>query len=307
MGFINKVNNFLFNKKARFLYLSKIGFFNSMPDKKYIEKKWDTMFSEKLNLNNPKTFNEKLQWLKLYDRNPLYTTLVDKYEVKKYIADKIGKEYVVPAYGVWDKFDDIDFDSLPDQFVLKCTHDSGGLVICKDKSAFDRISAREKIQKSLKTNYYYSGREWPYKNVKPRVLAEKYMEEADIGDIHDYKFYCFDGEVKALYIVSERHDLNVETKHDFFDADYNHLPIFQGHPNAAVPPKKPINFEKMKELASILSAGIPHVRVDFYEVDGKVYFGEMTFFTYGGFTPFVPEEWDYKFGEWIKLPEKQTK
>ena len=285
------------------LKLSNHNYFNFLSDKTYIKLMYYARMGRRIDLKNVKTFNEKLQWLKLYNRNPLYTMLVDKYEVKKYIAEKIGVNYVIPAYGVWDKFDEIDFDSLPDQFVLKCTHDSGGLVICKDKATFDYDSARIKIEKSLKNNYYYHGREWPYKNVKPRVLAEKYMEEADIGDIHDYKFYCFDGTVKVLYIVSERHDLNTETKHDFFDEDYNHLPIFQGHPNAVIPPKKPIHFEEMKKLAAILSAGIPHVRVDFYEVDGKVYFGEMTFFTYSGFEPFISEEWDYKLGEWLILPK----
>ena len=255
-----------------------------------------------LDLENPKTFNEKLQWLKIHDRKPIYTTMVDKYEVKRYVADLIGEEYIIPTLSVWEHFDDIDFDKLPEQFVLKCTHDSGGLVICRDKNKFDKKAAKKKIEKCLKRNYYYQGREWPYKNVKPRILAEKYMEDNTTQELRDYKFFCFNGEVKALYIASERQKSNIETKFDFFDTDFNHLDIKNGHPNALVTPRKPVNFNKMKELSSKLSIGIPHLRVDFYEVDNKIYFGELTFSHMSGLMPFEPEEWDRVFGDWILLP-----
>lgn len=257
-----------------------------------------------LNLHSPKSYNEKLQWLKLYDHNPLYTTMVDKYAAKKYVADIIGEKYIIPTLGVWDKFDEIDFDSLPDQFVLKCTHDSGGLVICKDKKTFDLQRAKDKIESSLQTDYYLLGREWPYKNVPRRIIAEKYMEDAKTGELRDYKFFCFNGKVKWLFIATGR-QLREEPYFDFFDMDFNHLPMQHGHPNAPFPLEKPQNFELMKKLACTLSKGIPQLRVDFYEVDGEIFFGELTLFHHGGWTPFNPEKWDYIFGEEIKLSMKR--
>jgi len=227
---------------------------------------------------------------------------VDKFDVKKYVADRIGEEYIIPTYGVWDSFDEIDFDKLPDQFVLKCTHDSGGLVIVRDKSALDKTKARRKIEKCLKRNFYYLGREWPYKDVKPRIIAEAYMEDETTAELRDYKFFTFNGVPKVLFVASERQKEGEETKFDFFDMDYNHLPVCNGHPNASVPPKKPETFEKMRELAEKLSEGIPHLRVDFYEVNGKIYFGELTFYHWSGMVPFEPEEWDYTFGSWLELP-----
>lgn len=275
-----------------------------IPDQFYLALRFKRRFGRFPNYNNPKSFSEKLQWLKLYDRRPEYTTMVDKYAVKKYVADRIGEQYIIPTLGVWDEFDDIDFDKLPNQFVLKCTHDSGGLVICKDKSELDIEEARKRINISLKRNFYYIGREWPYKNVKPRIIAEQYMEDSDTEELRDYKFFCFDGVVRAMFIASERQSENDETKFDFFDENFNHLPFTNGHPNADVPPSKPACFDQMKQLASQLSKGIPHLRVDFYEVDGKIYFGELTFSHWSGLMPFKPEEWDYKFGSWIKLPRK---
>ena len=278
-----------------------------IPDRQYLKMMYRKLIGKELNLDNPETFNEKLQWLKLYNRKPEYTKMVDKYEVKKYVADLIGEEYIIPTLGVWDRVEDIDFDTLPNQFVLKCTHDSGGLVICRDKSTLDIPEAIKKLKRSLKRNFYWYGREWPYKNVKPRIIAEKYMEDDRDKELRDYKFFCFDGKVKLLFIATERSNKNSETKFDFFDTEYNHLNIRNGHPNSDKPVEKPQNFEKMKELSSVLSKGIPHVRVDFYEVNGKVKFGEMTFFHWSGLVPFEPEEWDHKIGSWIKLPEKTGK
>lgn len=254
-----------------------------------------------MNWKHPKTFNEKLQWLKVYNRNPEYTKLVDKYAVKKYVASVIGEEYIIPTLGVWNTFDEIDFDILPNQFVLKCTHDSGGLVICKNKNKFDIEEAREKIERSLKVNYYNWSKEWPYKNVPPRIIAEKYMEDESGYELKDYKFFCFDGEPKALFIAADRGVEREETKFNFYDTDFNLLPFTNGHPNSSRPIAKPESFEQMKELAAKLSKGMPHVRIDFYDIYGQIYFGEITFFHWSGFTPFVPKEWDYKFGEWIKL------
>lgn len=275
-----------------------------LPDSLYIKLRYFGAFYRFPNLKNPQTFNEKLQWIKLYDRKPEYTIMVDKYEVKKYVADLIGDEYIIPTFGVWKSFDDINFDELPDQFVLKCTHDSGGLVICRDKSTFNLNEARKKINNSLGTNYYFHSREWPYKDVEPRIIAEQYMEDAGTEELRDYKFFCFNGNARVMFVATQRQMEGCEVKFDFFDMEYNHLELKNGHPNAGVIPEKPHLFEKMKELACKLSQNIPHVRVDFYEVNGKIYFGEMTFFHFSGFVPFEPEKWDKTLGNWIILPKK---
>lgn len=300
----NSKKDIIKNPCLLFLTFGHRGWFNWMSDELYIRIAYRARMGKKLVLNQPQTFSEKLQWLKLYNRRLEYTALVDKYEVKPIVAKIIGEEYIIPTLGVWNHYDEIDFDKLPNQFVLKCTHDSGGLVVCKDKGKLDRKATKRKIEQCLKNNFFWGMREWPYKNVKPRIIAEQYMEDEQTKELRDYKFFCFDGEVKALFIATERMKEGEETKFDFFDENYNHLPFTNGHPNAEVLPKKPVCFDEMKVLAAKLSKGIPHVRVDFYEVNGKVYFGEMTFFHWSGFTPFVPEEWDYKFGSWIKLPNK---
>jgi len=291
------------------------GLADLLSDEIYLKCSYRARVGTKLHLDNPQTFNEKLQWLKLHDRNPLYTTLSDKYAVRQYIKDKIGEKYLIPLLGgPWESFDEINFDALPNQFVLKCTHDSGGVVVCRDKSRFDINAAREKISRCLKRNYYLIGREWPYKNVPPRIIAEQYMTddgdipESDgperITDLKDYKFFSFNGTVKVMYVASNRASTTEETNYDFFDMDFQHLPFTSVHPNAAVPPKKPATFDEMRELAERLSQGFPHVRVDFYEIDGKVYFGEMTFYHGSGTEPFEPDEWDTILGSWIDLPPK---
>ena len=260
-----------------------------------------------LNLNCPQTFDEKLNWLKLYNRTPLYTKLVDKYEVKRYVAEKIGSEHVIPPLGVWDKFDDIDFEKLPRQFVLKCTHDSGGLVICKDKATFDFVLAKEKITRALHKNYYWECREWPYKKVKPRIMAEKYMEDSVDAELRDYKFYTFDGVPKFLLLATNRQCSERQLSFDYFDMDFNHLPLQNHwHPNNSVDDlHKPSRFEEMKRLIPLLTSGMPQVRVDFYEVDGHVYFGELTFFDQGGYLMIQPNSWELEWGRMIKLPEKK--
>ena len=272
-----------------------------IPDRAYIQMYYFAHFKKFCNLKNPKTYNEKLNWLKLHDKNPIYTRIVDKFEAKEYVKDIIGDQYIIPTLGVWDNFDDIDFDELPQQFVLKCTHDSEGLVIVKDKDKLDKEMAKNKIESALKQNFFYIGREWPYKNVKPRIIAEKYMEDHIDGELRDYKFFCFDGEPKAMYVASDRASDNV--KFDYFDLNFNHLDIKQKYPHAEQPLRKPVTFEKMIELSKVLSKGFPHVRVDFYEVDGQLYFGELTFYHFSGFMPFEPNKWDKIFGDWIKLPQ----
>lgn len=282
----------------------KIHLFENMSDMAYLKMMFYANLGKKLDFESPETFNEKMQWLKLYDRRPEYTTMVDKYAVKKYVADIIGEKYIIPTLGVWDKFEDIDFDSLPDEYVLKCTHDSGGLVIVTDKAKLDKQEAEKKINKCLQKDYFMYGREWPYKNVKPRIIAEKYMVDESGYELKDYKFFCFNGEPKVMFIASDRQLEGEETKFDFFDMQFNHLPFINGHPNAKHEIKCPPAFEEMKQLAKKLSKDIPCVRVDFYDINGQVYFGELTFFHWSGMVPFEPEEWDYKLGEWIKLPEK---
>lgn len=270
-----------------------------IPDRIYLHLKYYMRTGERLNLRSPVTYTEKLQWLKLHDRRSLYTTLVDKYEVKKYVAKRLGEEYVVPLLGVWENVDDIPFDELPAQFVLKCTHDSGGLQICKEKASFDIDSAKKKINQVLKANYYWANREWPYKNVKPRVIAEKYLEDSQTCDTRDYKFFTFGGEPKVMYIATGRG--SGETYGDFFDMDFRHLDLTIDHNNAPVCPEKPVGFEEMKRAAAILAEGIPQVRVDFYEIDSHVYFGEMTFFHCGGFMKFNPDSWNRTFGDWVLM------
>lgn len=272
-------------------------------DEKYLRMKWWLNMDYPLNLDNPTTFNEKLQWLKLHDHNPLYTTLVDKVAVKDYVADILGPEYIIPTLGVYDKPEDIDWDALPDKFVLKCTNDSNSVIICKDKSSLDKNMVIRKYRKALKYNYFYKGREWPYKNVPRRIIAEQFIDPVPgRKDLPDYKFFCFDGEVKAMFIATDRHVEGEDVKFDFFDCDFNHLPFRQGHENAEIMPSKPANFELMKKAASKLSHGLPNARVDFYDLGDKVYFGEVTLFHFGGITPFDPEEWDKRFGEMLKLP-----
>ncbi len=298
------IKKYLLHPSGIIPILSYKGFLRWIPDKKYLQFIFRIIMKKKLNLDNPITYSEKLQWIKLYDRNPLYIRLVDKYEVKEYIRNIIGDEYVIPTLGVWDKVEDIPFDQLPSQFVLKCTHDSGGIIICKDKNKLDLKKTKKDLNKYLHKSFYWFGREWPYKQVKPRIIAEKYMEDSKTQELRDYKFFSFDGQVNALFIATGRQDPNDETRFDVFDENFNHLDLVNGHPQANIIPDKPECFEKMKSLARKLSSGLPHVRVDFYDIDGEVYFGEMTFFHWSGLKPFEPEKWDEVFGSWITLPEK---
>ena len=275
---------------------------NYIPDKYFIAYLFKKHLGYYLNLDNPKTFNEKLQWLKLYDRNSLYTILVDKFEVKKYISKMIGSDYIVPTIGIWNRFEDVDFKKLPLKFVLKCTHDSGGLIICHNKDRFNIQEAKEKMERSLNINYYWTGREWPYKNVKPRIIAEEFIAD----NLRDYKLFCFNGDPLITLVCSERFTGD-GLKEDFYDKSWRHLDIRRpGHENSSIPIPCPNKFELMKSLAATLSKDIPFVRVDFYEVNGKVFFGEMTFFPASGFEGFAPEEWDLRLGEWLKLPDKKT-
>ena len=273
-----------------------------LPDAVYLKLVYRARIGRPLNLNSPKSFNEKLQWLKLYDRNPLYTKLVDKAEVKPWVAERIGWEHVVPTPGVWESFADIDCGALRERFALKCTHDSGGLAICRDLSTFDMAAARRKIERSLANNYFWSGREWPYKDVRPRIIAEEYLDPAgeQVG-LTDYKVMCFGGQARCEFTCTGRADGNLHV--DFFDTEWNHMPFTRHYPNADVPPEAPERLKDMVAMAERLSEGMPFVRVDFYEVAGQYYFGEMTFYPGSGMEEFDPERWDEELGSWIELPE----
>ena len=288
--------------------LNENGFHWMFSDRTFLKHLYRYSTKNRLNLKNPTSFNEKLQWLKLYNRKPEYTAMVDKYEVKRYVADKIGEEYIIPTLGVWDKFDDIDFDALPDQFVLKCTHDSGGLVICRDKTKLDKDAARRKIEASLKVNYYWRNREWPYKNVKPRIIAEQYMEDDhETAGLTDYKFFCFNQEAKILY-VSRGLENHRTAQISFYDLNGNEMPFKRSDYRSISEQKQfPNNFAEMLAKANQLAKEIacPFVRVDFYSIGEQVKFSEITFFPCSGMMPFDPEEWDATLGSWIELPTKK--
>lgn len=291
---------YLTNKLYRFNINTSRGKYDHLSDEDFLKLKFKIVFGRELDLVNPKTYNEKLQWIKLYDRKPRYTQMVDKFEAKKYVESLIGSQYIIPTLGVWDKFEDIDFNVLPDEFVLKCTHDSGGLIVCKNKNKLNLNKAKSSVEKSLKHNYYLAGREWPYKDVRPRIIVEKYMEDSITGDLKDYKFYTFNGKVKYVMINTDRG--KGKTKADYFDKEFNWLDFTWGYPNSKTKIAKPKNFEKMIILSEILAKETYELRVDFYECNGKIYFGELTFFDGGGFTKFEPELWDLKFGSDLTLP-----
>lgn len=278
--------------------LLAMGTFRWLPDKPYLKLIYYAHFGKKLDLNHPKSFNEKLQWLKLYDRNPEYTKMVDKYEAKQYVKEKIGEEYIIPTLGVWDDPEQIDFDTLPQQFVLKCTHDSGGLVICRDKSSLNIEEAKKKLKKRLKFQYYNWGREWPYKNIKPRIIAEAFMEDGSGTGLNDYKVMCFEGEPKIIQVHRGRFTTHTQ---DFYDTQWQKLEITQEFPASEIPMEKPEFLGEMLTLSKKLAQNLHQIRVDWYYTKNHLYFGEMTFFDGSGFDGFEPDEYDALLGSWIKI------
>ena len=296
--------DFFTSRERLFKFFDNRHLLDWMPDEKYLKMAFRAKMGYPLNLENPKTFNEKLQWLKLHDRKPLYTTLVDKYAVRQYIAEKIGEEYLIPLVGgPWNSADEIDFDSLPEQFVLKCNHNSGGVIICRDKSSFDVEGTRAKLDKLLSRNYFYRGREWPYKNVKPCIIAEEFMQDEKFDNLSVYKILCFGSEPKIFQTI--KNDKTPEESIDYFDTSWNKLDLHQNFPNSAEPLEEPSNREKMLELARKLAEGFPQIRTDFYSINGQIYFSELTFYSDAGFAAFDPPEWDKILGSWIELPTKE--
>lgn len=272
-----------------------------LPDRAYIQLYYLTKFGKFCRLRNPSTYSEKLQWLKLNYPVANDARLVDKSEVKGFVSESIGVQHVIPTLAVYGSADEIDFAQLPKSFVLKCTHDSEGVVIVTDKASANHSEIRKRLRKALKQNFFYVGREPHYRELHPRIIAEPYLEDAKHGQLLDYKFLCFDGEVKAMFVASDRASGHV--KFDYFDSEYSPLKMRQTYPTSQVRPERPARFETMISIARTLSQGRPHVRVDLYEVDGEVYFGELTFFHFSGFAPFHPPEWDQIWGDWLSLPE----
>ena len=305
---INKIRKYCLNKDYRFLVNANLGLYNWLPDKPYLIKRFEAEFGYKLDLDNVKTFNEKIQWLKLYDHNPNYICMVDKYRVREYVSNTIGDNYLVPLIGVWDSPDDINFNLLPNQFVLKCNHNSGlGMFICKDKSKLNINRVKADLKKGLSENYYIHGREWPYKDVPRKIICEAYITDENSneidGGLKDYKLMCFNGEVKCSFVCADRFTGN-GLHISFFDREWNELPFEREYPRIESLVNKPKNYELMVALAEKLSFGIPFVRIDFYEVDQRVLFGEMTFYPGGGYEKFSPSEWDLVLGDWIELPKE---
>lgn len=289
-----------------FLKMDRNHWLNFLSDELFIKLKWKVLKGYPLNLRNPQTFNEKLQWLKLYYHKKDFTTWVDKFAVKDYIAQKIGEEHVIPLLGVWDRPEDIDFSKLPDQFVLKCNHTSGiGLVICKDKSKLDTKKAIKELNRGLKDNYYKRNREWPYKDVKRKVFAEAYKVDESGRELKDYKLYCFNG--KPIFCQVDFGKEDGKNRSDFtrniYDMDWNLQNVQYSHPNdpSRIIPK-PMEFEKMKRLAHVLSKGEPFLRVDFYNVGHQIYFSEITFYPIAALGRFVPQDWDTQLGQLIQIP-----
>ena len=302
---LKKGLRFIFDKRYRFVILANKGVYDNMQDEALLNRKYEAIFGKRLNLDNPQTFNEKLQWLKLYDRNPEYTIMVDKYKVRDYIKEKIGEEYLIPLIGVWDNPDDIDFDALPDKFVLKCNHNSGlGMCICKDKSKLNIENVKSELKKGLAQDYYLTGREWPYKNVPRKIIAEKYMTDtSDSSDFTDYKFFCFNGYVDCVMVCLERS--SGDTKFYFFDRNWNLKRLNTRGKNApdGFTISKPSQMDKMFEIAAKLSKGLPFVRIDLYQSNDHIYFGEITFFPDSGYDANLLPETDKYFGNLIHLED----
>lgn len=276
-----------------------------LPDRLYLQLVYIARMQKNLRLKNPKSFNEKLQWLKLYDRQDQYTIMVDKIRAKHYVSEKIGAQAIIPTLGVWDTFDEIDFNKLPNQFVLKCSHDSGGIVICRDKSKLDMDAARRKITRALQKDYYLFNREWPYKNVPRKVFAEEYLEQVDLAGLMDYKFYCFNGEPKFLYVSKGLENHNTASVL-FLSMDWQPVPFGRAdYKEMEQVPEKPSRLLEMIEIARTLSKGIAFLRVDLYQIGENIKFSELTFTPCGGYMPFEPKQWDIKVGEMLELPKEK--
>ncbi len=298
------IRNYLCRPHGWFFFLASRGFYDNMPDEEYLRRVYRYTMNCKPDFVHPKNFNEKLNWMKLHDHNPLYTTMVDKYEVKQFVSDRIGAGHVIPLLGgPWNSAEEIDFDTLPEQFVLKCTHDSGSIEICRDRNSFDAEAVTRRLSKKLKQNYFLKNREWAYKNVAPRIIAEPFIPSLGNPDSLEYKLTCFNGKVKIITVCRGiAHSSFDERTNDNYDRDGNHLPWYAFYKNASVEPGLPPQIDQIISFAEKLTDGIPQVRCDFYMIDNQVYFGEFTFYTWSGLVEFTPPEWNDIMGSWIHLP-----
>lgn len=294
-----------YDRNMLFLIKNRLGLYNSMSDEEFIKKMFKVTLGYNIDLNNPRTFNEKLQWLKLNYRRNMLTKLVDKYAVRGYVSKKLGEEYLIPLLGVWNNPEEIDFSTLGSSFVLKCNHNSGlGMCICKNINKIDIKKITNELRKGLSQDYYLIGREWPYKNVPRKIIAEEYLVDESGYELRDYKFYCFNGRIKMVLICSDR--FSAQGMHeDFFDADFSPIMMsWDGYKKSEKIVDKPHMYEQMVSIAEVLSEDFPFVRVDLYLANNKIYFGELTFFPAGGFGKIEPKEWDYQMGAWLKLPHR---
>ena len=301
---MSKIRTFIENPQYFITSPAAKGWLNWVPDSLYLKVLYRVIMGRKLNLKNPKEYNEKLQWLKLNDRKPEYSTMVDKYEVRGYIADLLGDKYLIPCLGIYDSVDDIDIDALPDRFVLKCTHDSGSVEICKDKSSFDIEGARHRLSQAMKRNYYATYREWPYKSVKPRIIAEGYLE-GDGGDLKDYKVMCFNGEAKIIEVHENRFVEGKVHTQTFYDREWNIVPLTQVETvTVDRAGERPRQLDEILRLSELIAKDMYHARIDWYIERDKIYFGEITFFDGSGFESFSTPEMERMLGDMINLPEK---
>lgn len=293
-----------FNRMFRkiILFLVAKGIFDFLEDEPYLKLVYWAELDKKLNLVSPNTFNEKLNWKKINDRKKNYTTMADKFEVKKYVSDRVGEQYLIPVYGIWNTFDEIDFAALPNEFVLKTTHDSGGVVICTNKAEFDLNQARKIINQHLKRNYFKWRREWPYKDIQPRIIAEKFVKDDNFENLPVYKFFCFHGVPKIVQSI--QNDKQSNETIDYFDMEWNLLDLKQNFPNSKEPLEKPRKLEEMVELAATLSKDMDFIRVDLYIINEEIKFSEFTFYSDAGINAFTPESWDDTLGSWLSLPDK---
>ncbi|MDD6203101.1 MAG: ATP-grasp fold amidoligase family protein [Lachnospiraceae bacterium] len=297
-----KIDTFLKNPQYIMTSLASRGFLNWIPDSIYIKILYRLILGEKCNLKNPVTYNEKLQWLKLHDRKDIYSVMVDKYRVRDYIAQKLGEQYLIPLLGVYDRFEEVDFDTLPDQFVMKCTHDSGSVIICKDKEMLDIKKVQKKLEKAMKRSYYSAYREWPYKNVKPRIIIEKFMVDESGDDLKDYKVMCFGGKAQIIETHENRFTAGREHTQTFYDRDWKQLPIIQEGLNPVSEKReKPALMDEILRLSEVLSKDLKHARIDWYIINGKPYFGEITFYDGSGFEAFPRKEDEIFLGNLIHL------
>ena len=301
---MSKIRTFIENPQYFITSPAAKGWLNWVPDSLYLKVLYRVIMGRKLNLRNPKEYNEKLQWLKLNDRKPEYSTMVDKSEVRGYIEDLLGDKYLIPCLGIYDSVDDIDIDALPDRFVLKCTHDSGSVEICKDKSSFDIEGARHRLSQAMKRNYYATYREWPYKYVKPRIIAEGYLE-GDGGDLKDYKVMCFNGEAKIIEVHENRFVEGKVHTQTFYDREWNIVPLTQVETvTVDRPGERPRQLDEILRLSELIAKDMYHARIDWYIEGDKIYFGEITFFDGSGFESFSTPEMERMLGDMINLPEK---